>query len=186
MTNENKILLHACCAPCFTFPAEKMRLIEEHSTGFTGFFYNPNIQPHEEYKRRKQEFTDFCQLIGREFLIEEDNSQVWLNAVSRVEGFEQEKEKGARCEACFRMRLEKTAKYAKNKGFKGFCTVLTLSPHKDSTVINKIGKETAEKYGIYFLEENFKKENGFLKALEISQKHNLYRQSYCGCVFSQK
>jgi len=174
------ILAHVCCAPCSTYSFEKLI-----SGGFApvGFFYNPNIHPEEEYNRRLEELVKFAEFKNYPLIVQEDSSEIWFEA---VKGLEEEKEGGSRCERCFRLRLEKTAIYAKENNFDGFTTVLTISPHKNSAVINQIGKELSEKFGIYFLEENFKKNEGFKKSLELSKEYNLYRQSYCGCVFSHR
>lgn len=177
---SKNILVHACCAPCSTYSFEKL-VFDDFMP--VGFFYNPNIFPEEEYKRRRDELIKFAELKNYKIIIEEDPHEVWLKA---VQGFEEEKEGGKRCELCFRLRLEKTALYAKENDFGGFTTVLTISPHKNSDVINRIGKELSEKHGICFLEENFKKDEGFRKSLEISKEYNLYRQTYCGCIFSRK
>lgn len=173
-----KLLIHTCCAPCATFPFEKLT-----NNGYSpaSFFYNPNIHPQEEYKRRLEELFRFTELMNYPLIVKEDDPVLWLNT---VKGFETAKEGGKRCEICFRMRLEKTAIYAKENSFDGFTTVMTVSPHKNSTVINQIGKELEEKYNIFFLEENFKKNEGFKKSFELSKKYNLYRQKYCGCAFS--
>jgi len=178
--NSKKILVHVCCAPCSTYSFDKLA---GEDINPVGFFYNPNIHPEEEYKRRLEELISYAGLKGFDLITEEDDFSVWFDA---VKGFEQEKEGGVRCELCFRLRLEKTAIFAKENNFDGFTTVLTISPHKNSTVINKIGKDLSEKHNIFFLEENFKKADGFKKSLELSKEYNLYRQSYCGCVFSRK
>lgn len=174
-----KILVHTCCAPCATYSFEK--LIND-KINFAGFFYNPNIFPEDEYKRRLNELIKFFDLKNYLLIKEKDSSEVWLSA---VKGFESEKEGGKRCEICFKLRLEKAAVFAKQNNYDGFSTVLTISPHKNSNLINKIGKELSEKHDIFFLEENFKKNDGFKKSLKLSKEYNLYRQSYCGCIFSQ-
>ena len=177
---RKKFLVHICCAPCSTYSFEK--LISDKFFP-VGFFYNPNIHPEDEYKRRLDELIKFADFKKYPLIIEEDSPEFWLEF---VKGFEHKKEGGSRCEKCFSLRLEKTAIYAKENNFDGFTTVLTISPHKNSTIINQIGKELSEKHDIYFLEENFKKNEGFKKSLELSKQYNLYRQSYCGCVFSKQ
>jgi len=174
-----KILVHTCCAPCSTYSFEK--LISE---GFEPviFFYNPNIHPENEYKKRLEELIKFADFKKYPLIIQEDAPELWFEV---VKGFEEEKEGGSRCEICFRMRLEKTAIYAGENNFDGFTTTLTISPHKNTVIINKIGKELSKKHDIFFLEENFKKAEGFKKSLELSKQYNLYRQRYCGCVFSK-
>lgn len=177
-SEKNKILLHTCCAPCATYVFEKLK-----DDGFevNSYFYNPNIHPDEEYEKRLNELKYFCKQNETELIIKENDTDEWFKI---TEGLENEPEGGARCFACYRFRLEQTAKYAKENGYDYFSTVLTISPHKNATEINKIGKELEEKYKIAFLEENFKKKDGFKKSLELSKKYDLFRQDYCGCVYS--
>jgi epoxyqueuosine reductase len=174
---KRNILIHSCCAPCSSGVFEK--LLAEYD--ITGFFYNPNIFPEAEYKRRLEEYKRFAELINYKIFIAEDPFEVWNGA---VKGYESEPEKGKRCEICFSLRLEKTAQFAVENKFNLFTTVLSVSPHKDAVTINKIGRETAQKYGIDFLEADFKKQNGYKRSLELSKKYNLYRQIYCGCRYS--
>ena len=176
--SNKKLLVHTCCAPCATYSFEK--LISDKFFP-VGFFYNPNIHPTEEYKRRLDEFIKFADVKKYPLIIQEDSPELWLEA---IKGYEDSKEGGSRCEICFRLRLEKTAIYARENNFDGFTTTLTISPHKNTAIINQIGRELSEKRDIFFLEENFKKNEGFKKSLELSKKYNLYRQSYCGCIFS--
>ncbi|MCK7514867.1 MAG: epoxyqueuosine reductase QueH [Desulfobacterales bacterium] len=146
-----------------------------------GFFYNPNIHPTEECQRRLEELVLLAEQRNFKVFVKQETPEIWLEA---VKGYENEPERGSRCAICFKLRLEETAKFAVQNGFDLFTTTLTISPHKNSQIINKIGKELESKYGIRFLEENFKKQDGFKKSLELSQKYNLYRQEYCGCKFS--
>ena len=175
---RKKLLVHTCCAPCATYSFEK--LISDKIFP-VGFFYNPNIHPEDEYKRRLEELVRYTDCKKYPLIVQEDPSEIWFDA---VKGLEQAEEGGSRCKICFRLRLEKTAVYAKENNFDGFTTVLTISPHKNSAIINKFGKELSEKYDICFLEENFKKNEGFKRSLVLSKNYNLYRQSYCGCKFS--
>ena len=175
----NNILVHTCCAPCSSYSIDK--LIKDNYNPVS-FFYNPNIFPKVEYERRRDELISFAEQKTYRLIIEESPYEKWLEA---VKGLENEPEKGNRCKACFRFRLKKTAIYAKENNFDAFTTVLTISPHKDALTINQIGRELQEKYNIRFLEENFKKNDGFKKSLEISKEYRLYRQSYCGCEFSK-
>ncbi len=169
-----KILVHTCCAPCAAYCFEKLS-----SEGYevTGFFYNPNIHPESEYEKRKAELSK----LDYNIIILDESPQVWHEA---VKGFEREPEGGGRCGICFDLRLDKTAVYAKENGFDFFTTVLTVSPHKNSAVINQIGKELEKKHKIEFLEENFKKREGFRRTMEFSKEHGFYKQNYCGCVYS--
>lgn len=173
-----KLLVQVCCAPCSSYSFEK--LIND-GYEVTGYFYNPNIHPELEYKRRLEELIKFAGIKKYPLIIEEDPHEFWFH---RIKGLEKEKEGGKRCEECFKMRLEKTAFYAMQNGFDCFTTVLTISPHKNSSKINQIGKNIAEKYNIAFLEENFKKKDGFKKSIKLSEEYGFYRQSYCGCIYS--
>lgn len=172
------LLVHTCCAPCSSYVFE--RLVSDNFN-IEGFFYNPNIHPHGEYARRLEELILFAESKNYRINIQEDLDNFWYEL---VRGFEQEKEGGLRCKICFQLRLEKTAMFASQNGFDGFTTTLTISPHKNAELINKIGKELESKYGIFFLEADFKKNDGFKRSLELSREYSLYRQSYCGCEFS--
>ncbi len=173
------LLLHACCAPCMTVPIE--RLQPEYD--ITGFFYNPNIHPEEEYKKRLDEITNWTQQTGIPLIVHEYDVDHWHEL---VKGLEKEPERGKRCTVCFRMRLQQTAILAKQKGFDCFTTTLSISPHKNANIINKIGKELGDQIGVQFLEANFKKKNGFKRSIELSKKYNFYRQDYCGCIYSRR
>jgi hypothetical protein len=174
-----KLLLHVCCAPCSTHVIEVLKKDYE----LTLFFYNPNIEPIPEYELRLNEAEKYAQELNLPLIIGDYDNIEWQNA---VKGHESDKEGGERCNLCFRFRLEKTALYAKQNNFDFFATTLTVSPFKNADVINKIGKELEEKYKIEFLESDFKKEKGYMHSIELSKKHNLYRQHYCGCLFSKR
>ena len=173
-----KIILHACCAPCASYPIKK--LIEDNIKPVV-FFYNPNIFPFEEYEIRRKELKKYCQENNIEYYEEKYDIKDFYNS---IKGFESEPEKGKRCSICFNLRLNKTALFAKQLNIDSFTTTLTVSPHKNSNEIFKIGKEIAQNYGLSFLEYNFKKENGFKISREIAKKYNMYAQNYCGCEFS--
>jgi len=175
---ENRILVHTCCAPCATYVFEKLS-----DDGYSphSFFYNPNIHPDQEYQKRLNELVNYLEIKHIPLFIKEKDEQSWFE---KVKGFENELEGGLRCEVCFRIRLEETAKFALSNNYKIFTTVLTVSPHKNAKVINKVGSELAQKYNLTFLEENFKKQDGFKKSLLLSSKYNLFRQNYCGCIYS--
>ncbi len=145
----------------------------------TGFFYNPNIQPEEEYLRRLSAAQKAAQLQQIEFLVGEYSSASWLE---RVLGLENEPEGGNRCLICFKFRLEETWRKARELGISKFTTTLTISPHKDFESICQIGRALNPEG---FLPYNFKKEDGFKKCAGFSQEHSLYRQNYCGCIFSR-
>ncbi|HEX9971358.1 MAG TPA: epoxyqueuosine reductase QueH [bacterium] len=177
--NKKNLLLHTCCAPCVTVPVERLRTEYE----ITCFFYNPNIQPQEEYDKRLAELRNFTDQFKISLIIAEYDVDRWM---ALIQGFENEPEQGKRCKICFAMRLEKTAAFARENGFSCFTTTLTLSPHKDSNLINQIGIALRQDDTIHFLQENFKKKDGYKRSLELSKDYNLYRQNYCGCIFSRK
>ncbi len=172
------LLLHSCCAPCSSSVVEQLKLYFE----ITIYYFNPNIHPKKEYQIRLEENRWFArEIMEIEFIEGEYDPRIWFEA---VRGLEQEPEGGRRCPICYRLRLEETAKKAKDLGFKYFTTTLSVSPHKRADWINEIGLELEEKYGVRFLVADFKKGGGYQRSLELSRKHNLYRQTYCGCVFS--
>lgn len=184
-TEKPKILLHSCCGPCSTAVVE--RIIENYQV--TVFFYNPNITDREEYEKRKDAQIRFLQQYNKNQkesetvrLIEGDyNTNSFYQAVKNLE---EAPEGGARCSVCFSLRLSRTAEEAKARGFLWFGTTLSVSPHKNHSVITKIGLELANEKGLNYLEEDFKKKAGFQRSIELSRKYGLYRQKYCGCEFS--
>jgi predicted adenine nucleotide alpha hydrolase (AANH) superfamily ATPase len=168
------ILLHICCGVCASSCVKRLR-----KDGFEpiGFFYNPNIHPEEEYKRRLEATKILSETIGFSLIEGDVETKRWFEL---TEGFEKEPEGGKRCEICFRMRLEKAFQKAKGLNLP-FTTTLTVSPHKNSELINKIGKEFEG-----FIGHDAKKKDGFKESLELSKRYNLYRQNYCGCVYNLK
>ena len=175
-----KIILHACCAPCASYPILKLK-----EDGFEPvvFFYNPNIFPSSEYEIRRVELEKYCNKNNIQYF--EDKYEI-KKFYEVIKGLEQEPEKGERCSICFNLRLKKTAQFAKSQGIKYFTTTLSVSPHKNSEQIFKEGRIIAIKYGIEFLEYNFKKANGFKISRQIAKENNMYAQSYCGCKFSMR
>lgn len=175
------LLLQCCCAPCSSAVLERLK---EHFR-LKIYFYNPNIYPQEEYEKRLGEFEKllfsprFAEKI--EMVPSEYSQGDFENA---IKGYEKEKEGGARCEKCFRLRLFETAKKAKETGADYFCTTLTVSPHKNAELLNKIGEEAEKEYGVKFLRSDFKKKEGYKRSIELSNELNLYRQNYCGCKYS--
>jgi len=149
------------------------------------FYYNPNIWPREEYEHRKNEQirllreADFCAGVGYVDL-DYDHSEY----LDYVKGLEAEPENGARCTECFRLRLEKTAGYAVSHGYDCFCTTLSVSPHKNSSVINTVGEEIAGRFGIKWIHSDFKKKDGYLHSTRLAKEYDLYRQDFCGCEFA--
>ena len=175
------LLLHACCAPCSSAVLE---VLSEHFD-ITIFFYNPNISPKSEFDYRLDELY---RLLG-----EMNLSQIRIVAPDYDEneffeiakGNESLPEGGARCKDCYRLRLEKTAEYAKRDGFDYFTTTLSVSPYKNAQALNEIGSELSEKYGVKYLLSDFKKDDGYKRSCQLSREFNLYRQNYCGCIFSK-
>ncbi len=174
-----KLLLHTCCACCSAYVIELLKKDYE----ITLFFSNSNIYPKQEYEKRLENAEKISKIMNVKLIADEYNHQEWLKT---IKGYEQEPEKGKRCEICFRFNLERTAEFAKQNNFEIFATTLTISPHKSHTLINKIGSGLSKQYNVKYLESNFKQKDGFKHSTELSKKHNLYRQIYCGCKFSKK
>lgn len=182
-----KLLLHSCCAPCSTYVlnylSQKFDIID--------FFYNPNMSSLNEHEKRSQELE---RLIHELNLEQNDDSQIAFRTTTfqpkryleRIKGFEKEPEKGKRCDLCFQIRLEEAAKMAVEQGCDFFATTLTISPLKSAEKINEIGKLVGEQYGVNYLPSDFKKKGGYLESIKLSKKYQLYRQNYCGCIFSKQ
>ena len=178
-----KLLVHSCCAPCSSYVLEYL----SEYFDITVLYYNPNISPKEEYEHRKAEQI---RLI---------NQKKWKNPVkfmdcdydndlfeSAVKGLEGEVEGGARCKICFSLRLSKTAQLAKENNFDYFVTTLSISPLKNAALLNEIGENLSKKYDIKYLPSDFKKREGYKRSIELSREFDLYRQDFCGCVYSKK
>jgi len=179
---DNKILLHICCAPDSTAATEYLR---EKGFRVIGYYYNPNMDSTEEDIKRFKETEKVAGLMNFELYGDYGDikdRELWSGKITGLEDLD---EGGTRCFICFRFRLEKTAEKARELGLNRFTTTLTVSPHKNATLINLIGNKIAADYGLEFYDTNFKKKNGFIKSLEYSRKLNLYRQNYCGCIFSK-
>lgn len=177
--NGNKLLLHSCCAPCSTSVIEKLK---EHFD-ITVLYYNPNIEPEDEYLKRKKEQIKVLNKYNIKYLEIDYLNEEYKK---KIKGYEDNQEGSYRCYLCFELRLEKTASIAKHNDYDYFTTTLTVSPYKNSEIINKIGLELEDKYNIKYLVSDFKKEEGYKKSIELSKKYNLYRQDYCGCLYSRK
>ena len=181
------LLLHSCCGPCSSAVVE--RLVDEFEV--TIFFYNPCITDEEEYRKRKEAQLKLIEKFNEEnigkakvsFMEGEYRPSEFFKA---AKGFESEPEGGARCSVCFTQRLEKTAETASMKGYDYFGTTLTVSPHKNYKLISEIGRSIALRYGLSFLDRDFKKKDGFKRSIELSKKYELYRQNYCGCEYSKR
>ena len=173
-----KLLLHSCCGPCSTHVINVLR----QDYDITILYYNPNIDTAEEFEKRLAEQKRYCKAVGIPVIEVPYQPSEYLD---EVVGLENEVEGGTRCEVCFRLRLRRTAQVAKQLGFDLFATTLTVSPHKNSIVINRVGKEIEESEQIEFLDGNFKKQDGYKKSVDLSKAFGLYRQNYCGCKFSK-
>ena len=174
-----RLLLHSCCAPCSTTVIETLKDYFD----ITIIYYNPNIEPFEEYEKRKCEQIKIIEKYNLTYLdCDYDNELFHEMSV----GLENEPEKGIRCHKCYRLRLEYVAKKALENNFEYFGTTLTVSPYKLSNVINAIGLELESIYNLKYLVSDFKKNNGYKRSIELSKEYGLYRQNYCGCVYSRK
>lgn len=175
------LLLHTCCGPCSTTVIHRLA----NYFRITVFYYNPNIEPYREYLKRKEEqmrfLKEYPSFYPVDFLDCDWENEAFLE-MSR--GLEEAREGGVRCHKCYYLRLFKTAQMAKEKGFDYFTTSLTISPYKNSQVINKIGKVLESQTGVLYLYSDFKKENGYLESIRFSKEYQLYRQDYCGCHYS--
>lgn len=176
------LLLHACCAPCSSYCLEYL----SQYFSITVLFYNPNISPAAEYQKRVDEIKRLISelpaknkisLIEGRYLPEE--------FYTSVKGLENEPEGGKRCHVCYELRLHEAAVVAKELGYDYFTTTLSISPLKDADKLNEIGKKLSDEYGISYLYSDFKKKNGYKRSIELSKEYNLYRQNFCGCVFSK-
>lgn len=172
------LVLHACCAPCASSVIERLK----SAFFITVYFYNPNIDTEDEYEYRKAECQKLCEHFGVRFIYEKHLKN---DFIARVTGLENEPERGARCEVCFKIRLDKTFEKAKEIGADYFATTLTLSPLKNAELINKIGEGLSSGKTKY-LPTDFKKRCGYLRSIELSKELSLYRQNYCGCEFSKR
>jgi predicted adenine nucleotide alpha hydrolase (AANH) superfamily ATPase len=173
------LLVHSCCAPCLT--SVKERLEPTYNLAF--FWYNPNIYPFSEHEKRKNELY---KIRGRQCMNSYDYELEHQRWREYIRGFECEPEGGERCGRCFEFRLKKTAEYALQRKYDLFTTTLTVSPHKNSKVISKIGQQVADASTVNFLSEDFKKKDGYLRSIQLSSLLGLYRQNYCGCEWSLK
>ena len=173
------LLLHSCCAPCSTAVIERLKDYFD----LTIIYYNPNIEPFIEYEKRKKEQIRIINYYNLKYIdCDYDNDK--FHEISL--GLENIPERGIRCHKCYKLRLEYTANKAKNNNFDYFSTTLTVSPYKLSNVINEIGLNLEKEYNIKYLVGDFKKQNGYKRSIELSNKYNLYRQNYCGCIYSKK
>lgn len=183
LDSPKKILLHSCCAPCSSYVITFL----SNYFDITILYYNPNIFPKEEYEKRKQEQIRLIKTLHTKHKLEFLDCDYENNIYNElITGYESCPEGGNRCHICFNLRLEKTAKLAKAYKYDYFCSTLTVSPHKNSKIINEIGEKISQKYHIKWLYSDFKKNEGFKQSIELSKKYELYRQDYCGCIYSKQ
>jgi len=180
------LLLHVCCAPC----ASAVIPILAKNFDVDLFYFNPNITDPVEYEKRKDELIRLVDIYNDEKISQKNISIIPSKYMPSefydvIDGFESEPEGGLRCERCFYLRLEETFTQAAQKGYDYVCSTLTVSPHKNAEIINTIGEELSKNGKIKFLTSDFKKENGYKKSIDLSNKYGLYRQNYCGCEFSK-
>lgn len=181
--NGETLLLHSCCAPCSSYVLEYL----SNYFKITVFYYNPNISPEEEYIKRKEEQKRFIKNLKMKYKVEYIEDSYDNDKFLEIsKGLEDDIEGGNRCFKCYNLRLEKTARLAKEKGFDYFGTTLTVSPYKNSSKLNEIGETLQNKYNVKYLFSDFKKKNGYKRSIELSREYNLYRQDYCGCEFSKQ
>ncbi len=178
----SSLLLHACCAPCSSAVLERLA---SHFI-ISILYYNPNITEEKEYQKRLDELRKFISKLNFKYQINIIDSRYEPKEFFKIaKGLEKEKEQGKRCYKCYELRLEETAKVAKEKSFDFFATTLTLSPYKKTSWLNEIGENLSEKYQANYLYSDFKKKNGYKRSIELSKEYNLYRQDYCGCIYSK-
>lgn len=172
----SKVLVHICCGVCASSAMEQLR---EERFEVKGLFYNPNIYPLEEYERRLEVARRVSKILDFQLIEGEYDKERWFRL---IEGLENEPEGGKRCETCFKMRLEEASRKSKESDIPFIATTLTVSPHKDASMVNEIGMLS---HGSNFLERDFKKKNGFKKTITFAKRYNLYQQHYCGCIYSK-
>lgn len=177
-----RLLLHACCAPCSSYVLEYLSDYFEIDV----LFYNPNIAPESEYNKRRAELERLIAELPTRHLVRLLPCDYDGNSFTQAaKGLETAPEGGARCAKCFRLRLEQTAKFAARDKYDYFTTTLSISPLKNAQLLNEIGEELAAEYGVAHLPSDFKKKNGYKRSIELSRKYHLYRQDYCGCIYSK-
>lgn len=178
-----RLLLHSCCGPCSTYVLEYLSAYFE----ITVFYYNPNIYPAEEFFKRAAEQKRLLETMFPSGTVHFSEGVYDDDRFYRMaKGLEDQPEGNERCFRCYRLRLEETAKKAAAENFEYFTTTLSISPHKNAQVLNEIGEEIAERYGLRYLFSDFKKRNGYKRSCELSAQYGIYRQDYCGCVFSKR
>lgn len=175
LENKPRLLLHCCCAPCSSAVIERIK----EFFNITFYYYNPNIFPKEEYILRQNEFKK----LGVDVVAEEYNHNEFLNV---VKGLENEPEGGSRCKICIAQRINKCFEYARLNNYDYVTTTLSISPHKDCEFINELGEQLQQKFGVKYLYADFKKQNGYLRSIQLCKELGIYRQDYCGCEFTKQ
>ena len=177
------LLLYSCCAPCSSYCLEYL----SQYFRITLLYYNPNISPAAEFEKRTEELRRLVQELPMKYpadvIVPEYHPEEFYSA---VKGMEELPEGGERCFVCYHLRLERSAQYAAEHGFDYFCSTLSISPMKNAAKLNEIGKELSEIYPVKLLPSDFKKKGGYLRSIELSREYGLYRQNYCGCIFSKR
>ncbi len=183
LDGKKRLLLHSCCGPCSSYVITYLTKYFD----ITILYYNPNIFPYDEYLKRKEEQIRLINEIDTENSLDikdcDYDNDLYENL---IKGLEKEPERGKRCNVCYLMRLDKTAALAKENGYDFFCTTLSVSPYKNANLINEYGSSLEDKYKVRWLYSDFKKKDGYKQSILLSQKYNLYRQNYCGCVYSKR
>lgn len=178
-----RLFLHSCCAPCSSYVLE---YLSEHFA-ITVFYFNPNIAPEEEYRKRVEEQKRLVEQLPAVYPIQFLEGRYEPEEFySRVRGLEKEPEGGARCRVCFELRLEEAARLAAEGGYDYYTTTLSISPLKNAQVLAQVAMEMGEKWGVAWLPSDFKKKEGYKRSIQLSSEYDLYRQNYCGCVFSRQ
>lgn len=182
LDGRKKLLLHACCAPCSSYVLEYLTAYFDISV----FYYNPNISPYAEYEKRILELKRLMRempLPGKTEFIDGEYDPDRFADIAK--GMETMDEGGERCFKCYRLRMEEAAKAASEQGFDYFTTTLSISPHKNADKINEIGRELEQKHRVKYLYADFKKREGYKRSIQLSREYGLYRQNYCGCIYSK-
>ena len=181
LASKPRLLLHSCCAPCSSHCLEELSKYFQIDI----FYYNPNIERVEFEKRLNEQIRFTSEVYGDtvKVIAPEHNTAEFYD---KIKGLEDLPEKSSRCKICYELRLEKTAKYASENGYDYFTTTLSISPHKNAEWINQIGEELEGNFSVKFLNSDFKKNGGYLHSIELSKQYDLYRQDFCGCIYSKK
>lgn len=177
-----KLLLHSCCGPCSSYVISYLKDYFD----ITIIYYNPNIEPQEEYEKRLKEQIRLIEELNIPYVKLLDTTYDNKLYREKIKGLEEDIEGGNRCFTCYQLRLEKVGKEAVKNNYEYFGTTLTVSPYKNAMKINEIGEKLAKEYNIKWLYSDFKKKDGYKKSIELAKKYNLYRQDYCGCLFSKR